>query len=104
MKILVNTSSLLNQLTGIGNYTYQGTKHLVEIAPEHDYLFYYQGRFSGALLNPAAGDRESFFSTTRQIIKKVPFVSELGLKRAENFSWEKSAREHLKIIEKVGRL
>lgn len=75
MDILINTASLLNPLTGIGNYTYQVTKWINLSEPRHKYTYFYNGKFSNKLPGPIGLQDKSAFQTARGLIDQVPLLS-----------------------------
>ena len=83
MKIAIDTVLLLSPLTGVGNYAYQIARKLREIAPTHDYTYFY-GYYSSRLLSP--GDRLDSVHRVKEAVRKLPILgrSARGLKDLAN--------------------
>lgn len=80
MKIIINTISLLNPLTGVGKYTYYISKELKEIDSENDYTYFYR-YYSKKLLNPF--EQSGNFSVLSDFIRKIPVLKD-AVKRVKN--------------------
>jgi glycosyltransferase involved in cell wall biosynthesis len=89
MKIAIDTVLLLSPLTGIGNYAYQIARKLHEIAPSHDYTYFY-GYYSSRLLSP--GEHLDSVHRLKEAVRKIPILgrSARSLKNLANLF---SARE-----------
>ena len=71
MKIAIDTVLLLSPLTGVGNYAYQIARKLREIAPTHDYTYFY-GYYSSRLLSP--GEHLDSVHRVKEAVRKIPFL------------------------------
>lgn len=77
MKIIINTSVLLNPLTGIGNYTYQVSQQLATLGG-YDYTYYYQGRFCDKLQTSVLESQKNGLLKTKKLINRVPVIDYLA--------------------------
>jgi len=75
MKIVIDTIPLLSPLTGVGIYTYQIAKVLREIAPSHEYTYFY-GYYSSELKG-SEENRRSFYRL-RELARHFPYVENWG--------------------------
>jgi glycosyltransferase involved in cell wall biosynthesis len=71
MKIAIDTVLLLSPLTGVGNYAYQIARKLRQIAPTHDYTYFY-GYYSSRLLSP--GEHLDSVHRVKEAVRKIPFL------------------------------
>jgi glycosyltransferase involved in cell wall biosynthesis len=71
MKIAIDTVLLLSPLTGVGNYAYQIARKLREIAPSHDYTYFY-GYYSSRLLTP--GERLESVHRLKEAVRGIPIL------------------------------
>jgi len=69
MRIVTNTIPLLSQLTGIGNYTWQICRAMRQLAPDHDYRYYY-GYYSSKLF--CAGQDGGGIAGIKDSLKNIP--------------------------------
>ncbi|MCM8819700.1 MAG: glycosyltransferase family 4 protein [Candidatus Omnitrophica bacterium] len=93
MKIIINTTPLLSPLTGVGKYTYQIAKALIDLDRKNKYAFY-QGYFSDTLFSPRTEQKflsyvgyvKSFFTYSPMTKRIWHSFKNLGLKfRSDEF-------------------
>jgi glycosyltransferase involved in cell wall biosynthesis len=78
-KILIDAVSLLSPLTGIGKYTYEISKRLLEIKSNKDEIFFNYGHHSKELYSlDAFSSREIRTKRLQSSIKKIPFLKKFS--------------------------
>jgi glycosyltransferase involved in cell wall biosynthesis len=77
LNILINTTPLLEPITGVANYTYRVAECLKKIDKEQKYTYYYDGLFSDQLLSFEQINNERFFKT-KKTIKKIPVLADIA--------------------------
>ncbi|MCP3177589.1 glycosyltransferase family 4 protein [Desulfuromonas sp. KJ2020] len=71
MRVVINTIPLLSPLTGIGKYTWQISRALAAVAPEHAYSYYY-GYYSRKLFCANQADESKGVNRLKDALKNIP--------------------------------
>lgn len=82
IKLLLNTTPLLHPLTGIGNYTLNLAKQFNILAPENEYLYFYNGRVSRRLVTYETSSSLQQFQRFKEAAKScffaLPFAEQVA--------------------------
>ncbi|SMB98227.1 Glycosyltransferase involved in cell wall bisynthesis [Thermanaeromonas toyohensis ToBE] len=82
LKLLLNTTPLLHPLTGIGNYILNLAEQFNLLAPENEYLYFYNGRVSRRLITYETSKPLQQFYRLKEVAKSclstIPFVEQVA--------------------------